>query len=292
MQSENISILRGNLDNVIDCDLFTKDLDGAVLFHCAGIIHPKKVSQFFDINVDGTKNIIEAAIKNRIKKVVVVSSNSPCGVNPNKDHKFDENDHYNPYMEYGRSKMMMEKLVKKYYDEGKIETVIIRPPWFYGPHQPARQTKFYKMIKDGKAPVVGNGENKRSMACTINISQGLIRSAILEKANGNTYWIADEKPYSFNDIIETIRNVMSTEFNINCKVSQIKLPNIVSSLAYQVDRIIQSFGLYNKEIHVLSEMNKTISCSIKKAKNELNYNPTIDLYKGTIMSINPIISEL
>ena len=41
--------------------------------------------------------------------------------------------------------------------------MIIRPPWFYGPNQPNRQTKFYKMIRDGKVPIVGSGDNKRSM---------------------------------------------------------------------------------------------------------------------------------
>ena len=51
-------------------------------------------------------------------------------------------------------------------------------------------------------------------------------------------------------------------------------------------------GLYNKEIHVLSEMNKTIACSIKKAEDDLNYKPTIDLYQGTKMSIESIISKL
>tara|TARA_B100000579_G_scaffold437478_1_gene466992 strand:- start:2532 stop:3584 length:1053 start_codon:yes stop_codon:yes gene_type:complete len=291
MQSKNISIFKGDITNSNDCKLFTKGSAGSILFHCAGIIHPKTINQFFKINVEGTKNIIDAAVKNKIKKIIVVSSNSPCGTNPNNNHLFDENYNYNPYMEYGRSKMMMEKLIKTNYNDGKIETVIIRPPWFYGPHQPYRQTKFYKMIKDGKAPIIGNGENKRSMACTINISQGLIRAAIEEKANGNIYWIADKEPYSFNYIIKTIREVMQNEFNINCKDSEIRLPNLVSSVAYQLDKIIQSTGIYNKEIHVLSEMNKTIACSINKAKNELNYNPTYGLYDGTKMSIQSIISE-
>ena len=108
-------------------------------------------------------------------------------------------------MKYGHSKMMMEKLVYEYFRDGKLETVIVRPPWFYGPYQPSRQIKFYKMIKDGKVPIIGDGENFRSMACTINISQGLIRSAIMPKASGNTYWIADKDPYTFNEIIKTVR---------------------------------------------------------------------------------------
>ena len=46
----------------------------------------------------------------------------------------------------------------------------------------------------------------------------------------------------------------------------VRLPNIAGSVAYYLDSFIQSVGLYNKEIHVLSEMNKTIACSIKRLK--------------------------
>tara|TARA_B100001750_G_C15074231_1_gene382712 strand:- start:27 stop:596 length:570 start_codon:yes stop_codon:yes gene_type:complete len=187
--------------------------------------------------------------------------------------------------------MMMEKLVKNYVDEGKIEAVIIRPPWFYGPHQPERQIRFYKMIRDGTVPVIGTGNNKRSMACTINISQGIIRAALNKNANGNIYWIADNTPYTFNQIISTIRKVMENEFGIICKNRSIHLPNFISEIAYYSDKIIQGFGIYNQEVHVLSEMNKTIACSINKAKEELQYMPSIDLYKGTYMSIKSAISK-
>ena len=160
-QSKSLSIIQGNITNKKDCEQFTENSKGAILFHCAGIIHPNKTKQFYEVNVDGTKNILDAAVKNGLKKIVIVSSNSPCGVNPTNNDWFNESCDYNPYMEYGRSKMIMEKIVNDYYHDGKIETVIIRPPWFYGPHQPPRQIRFYKMIMNGKVPIVGNGENKR-----------------------------------------------------------------------------------------------------------------------------------
>ena len=40
---------------------------------------------------------------------------------------------------------------------GRIEAVLIRAPWFYGPNQPPRQTLFFKMIRDGKAPSSATG---------------------------------------------------------------------------------------------------------------------------------------
>ena len=94
---------------------------------------------------------------------MVVSSNSAIGCNPHPDHVFDENSPYDPYMGYGRSKAEMERIVQEVQAGGDIECVIIRAPWFYGPHQPPRQTQFFKMIREGGFPILGDGSQKRSM---------------------------------------------------------------------------------------------------------------------------------
>ena len=69
-------------------------------------------------------------------------------------------------------------------NDGAFETVVIRPPWFYGPGQPPRQALFFTMIKDGKAPLVGRGDNRRSMAYIDNICQGLLLCERVEQARG------------------------------------------------------------------------------------------------------------
>ncbi len=78
--------------------------------------------------------------------------------------------------------------------EVEIETVLVRPPWFYGPNQPPRQTLFFRMIRAGKAPIVGSGRNLRSMSYIDNLCQGLLLAAMTPRANGQTYWIADRRP--------------------------------------------------------------------------------------------------
>ncbi|MCW6036938.1 NAD-dependent epimerase/dehydratase family protein [Spirulina subsalsa FACHB-351] len=283
--SPNVEIIYGNLCNPHDCEKFCHDATGAILFHTAGIIHPQRVRQFYAINVQGSQNLLNAAIATRIKRAVVVSSNSPCGCNPHINHYFDESSLYNPYMNYGRSKMQMELLVKAVQESTPLETVIIRPPWFYGPHQPPRQNLFFKMIRDGKGPLVGSGKNLRSMAYVDNICQGLILAATSKKANGQTYWIADEHPYSMEEIINTVEQLLATEFSQKCQYKRLKLPNYVSEIALLLDQIIQSLGLYHPKIHVLSEMNKNIACSVDKARRELGYSPNIDLEEGMRRSL-------
>lgn len=281
--SDRIEIVTGDIRRADDCAKFCADAKGATLFHTAGIIHPKRVSEFYAINRDGTANLLDAAINAGLKRAVIVSSNSPCGCNPHPDHLFDELSPFNPYMGYGRSKMEMELVVRERATE--IETVLIRAPWFYGPNQPPRQTLFFQMVRDGKAPIVGAGNNLRSMAYVDNLCQGLILAAITERANGQVYWIADRKPYSMNEIIDTIERLLETEFGYKCAHKRMRLPGITSEVAWLADKTLQALGLYHQKIHVLSEMNKTIACSVTRAEAELGYQPAVALEEGMRRSL-------
>ncbi len=284
--SEEIEVIKGDLRNPKDCDLFCQNSQNSLLFHTAGIIHPQKVSDFYSINVEGTKNLLNSAAQSGIKRAVIVSSNSPCGCNPHPDHLFDQTSPYHPYMNYGRSKMLMELAVKEQYQAGNIETVIVRPPWFYGTHQPQRQTLFFKLIQQGKFPITGTGNNLRSMVYLENLCQGLILAAITEQANGKTYWIADERPYSMNEIVDTVEQLLESEFKQHCTHKRFKLPGITSEMALLADATLQSLGLYNQKIHVLSELNKTIACSVATAQKELGYLPTVSLEDGMRRSLD------
>ncbi|MEW6735061.1 MAG: NAD(P)-dependent oxidoreductase [Acidobacteriota bacterium] len=284
--SSNIEIIVGDLRDTTALTEFSRGGEGATLFHCAGVIHPTRgVQEFFEVNVEGTRKLLQTAESVGVARLVAVSSNSPIGTNPSRNHLFDETSPYNPYMGYGRSKMMLEQAVQEYQERGRLQTVIIRPPWFYGPHQPPRQTLFFKMIKNGQAPIVGDGENRRSMAYVDNICQGLLLCERVSAANGQIYWIADRRPYTSNEIVDTVERLLEKEFGIAVAHRRLRLPSITSEIALLADRILQGFGLYHQKIHVLSEMNKDIACSIVKAQKELDYNPVIELEEGMRRSI-------
>lgn len=289
--SPRVECVKGDVRNEADCLRFTEGAEGAVVIHIAGIIHPSKVSEFYSINRDGTANILKASVQNGLRRAVVMSSNSPCGCNPFRDHVFDESSPFHPYMNYGRSKMEMERIVQQYQKEGKIETVIIRAPWFYGPDQPDRQILFFTMIKNGKGPIVGDGNNLRSMAYLDNLSQGLLLAAFQPQANGEVYWIADEKPYSMNMIMDTIESLMEKEFGLQVAHKRMKLPGLAADVAEIVDAMMQKLGLYNQKIHVLGEMNKTIACSVEKAKEHLGYIPRFSLEEGMRRSLQSVFDN-
>ena len=69
------------------------------------------------------------------------------------------------------------------------------------------------------------------------------------------------------------------------KYKRLRLPGLASEIALLADKTIQGLGLYQTQIHVLSEMNKTIACSVEKAQRELGYQPQIALEEGMRRSI-------
>jgi nucleoside-diphosphate-sugar epimerase len=243
------------------------------------------VDEFYQINVDGTRRELEAAIAAGARRAVVMSSNSPCGCNPNREHRFDERSPYHPYMNYGRSKMLMEMAVKELRGSSALESVLIRAPWFYGPYQPPRQTLFLQMIRDGKAPIVGDGDNVRSMAYLDNLCQGLMLAAISPGADRQVFWIADERPYTMNEVVDTVERLLESEFHQKVAHRRMRLPGIAGDIAQQVDAALQAVGMYDQKIHVLGELNKNIACRIDGAKAGLGYAPAIALEEGMRRSI-------
>ena len=118
------------------------------------------------------------------------------------------------------------------------------------------------------------------MAYVDNICQGLLLAESVPGAAGQIYWIADRRPYSMNEIIATIEDVMERDFGVTPARQRMRLPGLASDVAWVMDRAMQAVGLYAQKIHVLSEMNRTIACTVDKAERELGYHPRVDLAEG------------
>ena len=88
-----------------------------------------------------------------------------------------------------------------------------------------------------------------------------------------------------NEIITTIADLLQFEFKLKVNSRQRRWPSCIGDIALVADSIIQSTGFYQQKIHVLSEMNKTIACSIEKAQEELGYAPNVALEEGMRRSL-------
>jgi nucleoside-diphosphate-sugar epimerase len=255
----------------------------ADVIHTAGIIHPKRVHEFFDVNTTGAQNMVAAASTAGVRRFVHVSSNSPFGTNPHADERFRADEPYHPYYGYGRSKMEAELAVFAAVDSG-LDATIVRPPWFYGPFQPPRQTTFFRMVRAGKFPMIAGGHQRRSMVYVDNLVDGVLAAELTAASTGKGYWIADERPYTVSEIVETVGRALRDE-GFSVKDGGLRLPAIAGRLAELGDRLIQRTGRYQQQLHVLGEMDKTIACDISAARNELGYEPKVELYGGMRTSI-------
>lgn len=262
--------------------------EGGLAFHVAGLIHPPGRTRYFDeVNVQGTRLLLDAAKAAGVARLVVMSSNSPIGCNTSETDRFTEESPYNPYMGYGRSKHRMELMLREAWsDPDGPEIVIVRAPWFYGPGQPPRQSLFFSMIKNGKFPILGKGLNRRSMGYVDSLALGLLLCAESKKAAGEIYWLADETPYSMIEIVNTVRTVLKDDFGMAVVERNPTLPSLVGDIAELVDGSLQAMGLYHQKFHVLSEMNKTIACDIGKAKRDLGFQPIVELREGMRRSVD------
>ena len=271
-------------DATVVARLFDGMADAPVL-HAAAVIHPDgRTKQLFDVNVGGTDVVVDAARRAGARRLVHVSSNSPFGANPTAEHRFTEDSPTNPYLAYGASKLEAERLVRRAHDRGDLETVILRPPWFYGPNQPARQTTWLRTVRRGRFPLVGDGSNRRSMVYTDNLVHGIRRAEVAAAAPGHAYWIADAEPYAMVDVLAAVRRAFEAE-GLPVPGGQPRLPRTAGVFAEKVDRALQAVGRYHQAVHVLGELKDTIACDISRARDEIGYAPEFSLFDGMRESI-------
>jgi nucleoside-diphosphate-sugar epimerase len=256
----------------------------ASVVHAAGVIHPARYADFERVNVVGTTNVLVAAAREGVRRVVHISSNSPFGTNPRTDDLFRQHEPFNPYLGYGESKMRGEAAASEAHRTGRVETVIVRPPWFYGPWQPLRQTTFFTLVRKGRLPVIGDGRNRRSMVYVENLVQGVALAERHPTAPGQAFWVADSEPYEMRAVVETVKRALRDE-GLDVTDRQFRLPALAGRVAERIDRTLQARGIYHQEMHVLGEMDKTIACDISATESVLGYAPQIGLLEGMRRSI-------
>jgi len=259
-------------------NIFEQGID--VVFHCAGIIHPPglfSADLFFEINANGTQNMVEAARQYDVDHFVYVSSNAAQGFNDSPNELMTEGTPCQPESNYGESKYEAEQHVRRYHQEYGLNYTIVRPCWYYGPRQPERMNRLMNMIQGGHPIIFGNGTSLRSMTYVPSLAKALL--LILEKSDvskNETYWLADEQPYTTNYIYRTIADLLDVENGPR----PIYIPRPISRLMEIADITLGNFDIYEQNIHVAGEMSRHIACDPSKAMKELGWEPPADLTKG------------
>ena len=268
---------------------FDDDLDA--VFHCAGLIHPPNLSGadlFYEINSRGTRNVLDAARDHDVDHFVYVSSNAAQGFNDSPTRLMTEDMPCRPESNYGESKFIAEQHVRRYNEEYGLDFTIVRPCWYYGPRQPERMNRLMRMIRGGNPIVFGDGMNLRSMTYVPSLVEALVRAIERPSVSKNeTYWIADERPYTTNYIYRTIASLLGVADDL----TPIYVPTTVSRLMEKIDVTLGNLGMYEQNVHVAGEMSRNIACDPSKARAELDWKPPGDLTPGMREAVEWALEE-
>jgi nucleoside-diphosphate-sugar epimerase len=248
-------------------------------------VGPRRTRDFYEIHVDGTRNVLEAAAEAGARRLIAISSNMVAGPNPQRERLFDEQSPRKPTLPYGKSKVLMEDAVNEAFAAGRLATVILRPCRFYGPRQHSARTRLYRMIRRGRMPILGKGDALWSMSYVDNTCQALLLAEGSEVSAGKTYWVADRRPYTVREIVDTVEFLFEREFGIPVSHGRRRLPRMVGRVAAEADAILQRFGVVEPHLHALGHLQESSACSIAAAEREMGYDPKIELEEGTRRSI-------
>jgi nucleoside-diphosphate-sugar epimerase len=155
--------------NILDKDILRKTMPGAdCIIHLAAEHKDFGISkeQYYLVNVQGTKNLLDIASECNIKKFIYFSSVAVYG----KNQPSDENTAPSPINHYGASKLAAEKEVRKWADaKSEREVLIIRPVVIFGAGNRANIYNLIKRVIEKKFFFVGKGDNVKSIAYIENL---------------------------------------------------------------------------------------------------------------------------
>lgn len=239
----DLEIVNGDL---LDKDrLYTITQNVDTVIHLAAVINSADPEELMSVNVHGTRNLVEACVKNGVRKIIYVSS---------LDAVLDQTNFY------GKTKAMGEEIIKK----SCINYIILRPSFIYGKDSEsiillAKLIKKYPLI-----PVVGSGKGKLQPIYIDDVCETIIKLVDNSQKN-KTYNIAGEQKISINDLIDKIAGIYSK------RIFKIHVPVRLLWLPLRLRGLVMSNSLMNYESLRLLDNDKT--CELSDIKKDLDFKP-------------------
>jgi nucleoside-diphosphate-sugar epimerase len=210
IEARNIEYIKINSDfNKVNWKDLLNGYDCVI--HCAGKVPSLKKKNFFNnyksINIDGTRYLAEQSSKAKIKRFIFLSSINVLGSNTNKRKPFVYSDKPKPDSDYGFSKFLAEKKLKKISKETGLDITIIRPPIVYGPNAPGNFKRLIKIVNTGIPLPFGKINNKRSFIGISNLIEVIKKCIKNPKAAGKTFLVSDGEDLSTVELINYINSI-------------------------------------------------------------------------------------
>lgn len=206
IDKQKSSLIETSIADVRNIDVLRNTLepnDVVVLLAAEHRDDVSPVDLYYDVNVQGTKNILQVMEEKNINKIIFTSSVAVYGlnkVNPDENHPIE------PFNHYGKSKWQAEVVLKEWYnkDSENRTLIIIRPTVVFGEKNRGNVYNLLSQIKSGKFLMIGNGENKKSMTYVGNIVQ-FMKYVIDKNVSGyHIFNYADKPDLTTNELVETV----------------------------------------------------------------------------------------
>lgn len=278
-EEENRKLIESNgaeiyLTSVIEKEKFSELLQGIdIVFHLAAVQHEANVpdQKFWDVNVTGTKNLLDASVDAGIKRFV---HGSTIGVYGSAlEGNIDEDSPLKPDNIYGLTKLEGEKLVLSF--RGKLPIVVIRISETYGPGD-RRLLKLFKAINNNIFFVVGNGKNKHHLIYIDDLIEGMLMAAISDKAIGEIFVLAGKEVLTTREMVEVIARKLGKRVpKHHAPLSPFLL------LATIMENILRPLGI-QPPLHRrrMDFFRKSFEFSKNKSANILEFEPKVSFDQG------------
>ncbi|WP_368900170.1 NAD-dependent epimerase/dehydratase family protein [Mixta calida] len=214
------------IGDVRDQESLNKALNGQQTVVLLAAEHRDDVSPtslYYDVNVQGTQNVVDAMKKNNVNNIIFTSSVAVYGLNKLNP---DENHPHDPFNHYGKSKWQAEEVLRKWYNESPDERslTIIRPTVIFGERNRGNVYNLLKQISGGKFAMVGPGKNYKSMAYVGNIVEFIKYKLENIKKSYEVYNYVDKPDLSMNELVTQV------EKSLNKNIPSVHIPYPVGML--------------------------------------------------------------
>ncbi|WP_207495324.1 NAD-dependent epimerase/dehydratase family protein [Aridibaculum aurantiacum] len=243
------------------------------------------VSLYYDVNVQGTQNVIDTCIKKDINKIIFTSSVAVYGLN---SEDTTEDATPNPFNHYGKSKLQAEQLLVKWQEEcpGERTLIVIRPTVVFGPGNKGNVYNLLNQLVNGKFMMVGKGHNKKSLAYVDNVS-GFIEHCLNNINNGSHIFnYVDNPDYSVNELLLFVEKVLKK------KLPPIRIPYV---FGYSAAKCIDLLSKITNTRYAISSVRIKKFCATTQFSGEKmlasGYSPKITLQEGLNITIDAICSS-
>ncbi len=183
-----------------DCRKAVKEID--LVIHGAAILDEDS-PLLWQVNVNGTENLIKAAAEGKVERFIHLST---AGIHGNQKGKVSEKSAVEPVTVYEKSKAAAEKIVEDYQE--MIESTVIRPAIVLGAND---HWKKIIRLMEKDFPLIGNGKNKWQTVYVDDLVDAIVFCAEHDKTAGEIFIVAEEKALSLESLYVELKKALGLE---------------------------------------------------------------------------------